>query len=286
MYPKIDIITLGVADLQRARDFYEHGFGCALEQETRDTVTVNFGRNASALALRPWDALAGEAGVAPQTNGFRGFTLSYIVDSADDVDDVLARAAGHGAEISKPPRNAMWGYSAYLTDPSGYLWKVASSKRRPLIGRTRSAPSGSDHADRPVEAQEVPLTIGVADMKRAKQFYKDGLGLPVKKDYRKFVMFSGQDGTSDLGMYKWEALADDAAVPAAGDGFRGFTITHVVDSAAGVDALLNRAARAGGQVDSPGVAAGGAYSGYFTDPDGYLWSVAARIPDPPSSIRR
>ena len=69
---------------------------------------------------------------------------------------------------------------------------------------------------------EVPITIGVADMRRAKDFYKEGLGLPVKKAFgSKFVMFSGEDGTSDLGMYRREALADDAAVNPEGSGFHG-----------------------------------------------------------------
>ena len=78
-------------------------------------------------------------------------------------------------------------------------------------------------------------------------------------------------------MYQREALADDAAVEPEGRGFHGFSITHVVDSAEGVQALLTRAARAGGQiVKSPRAAAGGGRSGYFADPDGNLWQVASR----------
>src|SRR5947209_660621 len=259
MTPKIDVITIGVADLARAREFYEHGFGCTVREEPNETLALSLAGNASDIALRPWDAVAFDAGMSEQTNGFRGFTLSYILDSADAVDDVLARAERHGGEVSKPPKNALWGYSAYVTDPSGYLWKIASSKRRPLIAR-KEQPVANGRA---VKAQEVPITIGVRDMKRAKQFYKDGIGLPLKKDYRKFVMFTGGDGTSDLGMYKREALADDAAVPPDGSGFRGFTITHLVDSAERVNALLARATRAGGTIVKPAQAASrGGYGGY------------------------
>jgi uncharacterized protein len=272
MNPKIDVIALGVTDLERARQFSEQGFGGAV-REQRETLSLSLGANASRLALSPWDALAADAGVPEQTTGFRGFTLSYIVESADSVDEVLARAELHGGAISKPPKNALWGYSAYVTDPSGYLWKVASSKRRPLIAR--NVPSVVN--GRAIEAQHVPITIGVADMKAAKGFYKDGLGLPMEKDYRKFVMFSGVDGTSDLGMYKRDALADDAAVNPDGSGFRGFSITHIVDSASRVDALLAQAARAGGRIVKAALPAGrGGYSGYFADPDGNLWRVAAR----------
>jgi hypothetical protein len=60
---------------------------------------------------------------------------SIIGKNVLSVDEVLVRAELHGGVISKPPNNKLWGYSAYVTDPSGYLWKVASSKRRPLIAR-------------------------------------------------------------------------------------------------------------------------------------------------------
>jgi catechol 2,3-dioxygenase-like lactoylglutathione lyase family enzyme len=274
MTPKIDIINIGVGDLDRARAFYEHGSGCAVREEANDTLTLSFGGDASRVALRPWDAVASDAGVGAQTSGFRGFTLSYILDSAEGVDEVLRRAEAHGGRVSKAPKNAVWGYSAYVTDPGGYLWKIASSKRHPLLGR-KEVPARNGH---PVEPQEVPITIGVADMKRAKQFYKDGIGLPVKKSFgSKFVMFEGRDGTSDLGMYKREALADDAAVPPEGSGFRGFSITHLVETAERVDAMLADAVEAGGTlVKSAQPADGGGYSGYFADPDGNLWKVASR----------
>ena len=269
MNPKIDIITIGVRDLDRAREFYEHGLGCTIRAD-QGRITARLGGRASELVLRPWDLVAADAGLPERTSGFRGFTLSYIVDSADAVDALLARAERHGGRVSKPAKNAAWGYSAYVTDPSGCLWKVASSKRRSLIGRRTDASRNGA----PPEPREVPLTIGVADMKRAKDFYRDGLGLPVKKDYRKFVMFDG-DGASDLGMYKREALADDAAVDPAGSGFRGFALTRVVESAEGVEALLARAERAGGTIVRPvrGTDRRGC-SGLFADPDGNLWNVS------------
>jgi catechol 2,3-dioxygenase-like lactoylglutathione lyase family enzyme len=273
MNPKIDVITLGVRDLEGARQFYERVLGGAVRDE-RQSLTVSFGGNASRLTLRPWEAVAFDAGLEAQSCGFRAFTLSYILESADDVDQILARAERHGGTISKPPKNALWGYSAYVTDPSGHLWKIASSKRRPLIGR-KDVPASNGH---PVKAQEVPITIGVADMKRAKEFYTEGFGLPIKKDYRKFVMLSGGGGTSDLGMYKREALAVDAAVDPAGSGFRGFTITHLVESKARIRELLSRAADAGGQIVKPPAGApGGGHSGYFADLDGVLWQVATGI---------
>ena len=270
MNPQIDIINLGVSDVQAACEFYERGLGGSLEPG-QQTPVMTFAGAASPLALRRWQAIADAAGVKSESRGFRAFTLSYIVDPAEAVDQLLQRAERHGGQISKPPKNAVWGYSAYVTDPSGNLWKIASSKRRPLLARKGSAGNGHQ----PITPKEIPITIGVADMKQAKEFYKDGLGLPVKKAYgNKFVMFSGGDGTSDLGMYRREALADDAAVNPEGSGFHGFTLTHIVDSTDRVDELLARAHSAGGKiVKAPSPADGSSYSGYFADLDGNVWQV-------------
>jgi catechol 2,3-dioxygenase-like lactoylglutathione lyase family enzyme len=271
MNPKIDIITLGVSDLDTAREFYAGGFGAAAVTEDRSSA-ITLGPNSSRLDLRPWEEVALESGMEPGSSGFRAFTLSYILESADAVDAVLARVERHGGRVSKQPKSAVWGYSAYVTDPSGFLWKIASAKRRPLLGR-KAAANGQ-----PVKPTEIPLTIGVADMKRSKEFYKNGIGLPVKKSFgNKFVMFEGQDGTSDLGMYQREALARDAAVPAEGSGFHGFSLTHAVHSPAEVDGLLDRAAEAGGQVVLPAAEANGpGYFGCFADLDGNVWRVTSR----------
>jgi catechol 2,3-dioxygenase-like lactoylglutathione lyase family enzyme len=274
MTPRIDIITLGVNDVQQARDFYGGAFGATVSGEA-GALQVHLGATASRLDLCDWDEAAQEAGVAAQSRGFRAFTLSFIVESADDVDRVLTRAERHGGVVSKPPKNAVWGYSAYLTDPDGYLWKIASSKRRPLLGRK---PSAADNGQ-PVHPQEVPLTIGVADMRLAKAFYEDGIGLPVKKAYgTKFVMFGGDGETSDMGMYKREALADDAAVGPDGHGFHGFSITHAVESAERVEELLARAERSGGQIlVRPDASSPGGHAGAFADLDGNVWRIAANM---------
>jgi uncharacterized protein len=274
MNPRIDAITLGVSDLAEATEFYEEGLGGSVVPTERDALAVALGPNSSRLYLRPWQEVASSAGVETASTGFRAFTLSYILDSADAVDAVLARVKRHGGRTSKAPKAAFWGYSAYVTDPGGFLWKIASAKRKPLLGRRHSA-AGNGQVVKPTE---VPITIGVADMKRSKEFYKDAIGLPVKKAFgNKFVMFEGQGGTSDLGMYKREALADDAAVEAQGAGFHGFSITHIADSSEEVDALLARADEAGGEIVVAARDGGRGYFGCFADLDGNVWRVATRV---------
>jgi hypothetical protein len=127
MNTHISVITLGVRDLNRAKQFYSEGLGWPIQQEDYNWICFSLGGGSLALALYPWDSLADDAGVAPDGSGFRGITLSYIVRSEDRVDAVLAEAERIGGRIVKPATHASWGgYSGYFTDPEGYLWEVAS----------------------------------------------------------------------------------------------------------------------------------------------------------------
>jgi catechol 2,3-dioxygenase-like lactoylglutathione lyase family enzyme len=117
------------------------------------------------------------------------------------------------------------------------------------------------------------ITLGVKDLERSVQFYEQGLGLP-KMDSPPEVAFFTLNG-SWLGLYGRESLADDAGVAADGSGFAGFTIAHNLDSEAAVDELLDLAVSAGAKLVKPAQKVfWGGYSGYFSDPDGYLWEVA------------
>ena len=120
------------------------------------------------------------------------------------------------------------------------------------------------------------ITLGVSDLNRAKQFYRDGLGWPTQVDQGHFVSFSPASGSSALALYPRGVLADDAGVPPDGGGFRGITLSHIVPSDERVDVVLAEAERAGGEIVKPAQRARwGGYFGYFADPDGYLWKVVA-----------
>jgi uncharacterized protein len=117
------------------------------------------------------------------------------------------------------------------------------------------------------------ITLGVRDLAKSVRFYEQGLGLP-RMNSPPEVAFFTLHGTW-LGLYSRESLAEDAGVPADGTGFAGFTIAHNVDSEAAVDELLEQAILAGATRMKPAQkVCWGGYSGYFADPDGYLWEVA------------
>ena len=118
------------------------------------------------------------------------------------------------------------------------------------------------------------VTIGVRDLARELAFYRDGLGWPLSSMSQDNVAFFRTSGTI-LALYPWDLLAEDATVPSEGTGFRGVALAHNVTSREDVDLVLALAASAGGTIVKPAhdVFWGG-YSGYFADPEGFLWEVA------------
>ncbi|MGB9956204.1 VOC family protein [Haloferax prahovense] len=119
------------------------------------------------------------------------------------------------------------------------------------------------------------VTLGVSDLDESIRFYRDGLGLPLRdRDPDSDIAFFTLEGTW-LALYPRELLAEDATVPADGSGFAGVTIAHNVAEQSEVDAVLDAARTAGGEIVKPAQDAfWGGYSGYFSDPDGHLWEVA------------
>ncbi|MBA3445222.1 MAG: VOC family protein [Gemmatimonadales bacterium] len=117
------------------------------------------------------------------------------------------------------------------------------------------------------------VTLGVGDLERSTRFYEAGLGLPRLKSPPTVSFF--ELGKTWLALYPRHLLAADAGVPADGSGFRGFALAHNVRSAAEADRLMQDVAGAGGRiVKPPQPTEWGGYSGYFADPDSFLWEVA------------
>ena len=124
-----------------------------------------------------------------------------------------------------------------------------------------------------MEARISFITLGVTDLARSTRFYTGILRLP-KLDTPPGVVFF-EMGKTWLALYPRDDLAADAGVPATGNGFPGFSLAHNVRSAAEVDRLMAEIAAGGGRiVKKPKKTDWGGYTGYFADPDGFLWEVA------------
>jgi catechol 2,3-dioxygenase-like lactoylglutathione lyase family enzyme len=117
------------------------------------------------------------------------------------------------------------------------------------------------------------VTLGVSDLERSRRFYTS-LGLQERSESNDTVVFIQMGGTV-LGLWSREALAEDAGIAPRGSGFRGFSLAHNVAAKEEVDEVLREAESAGARLVKPGQDAfWGGYTGYFEDPDGFLWEVA------------
>jgi hypothetical protein len=118
------------------------------------------------------------------------------------------------------------------------------------------------------------ITLGVQDLARATRFYAEGLGWPTRVEEDNWIVFPLGDGSTELALYPWDDLAEDAGIPADGSGFHGVTLAYVVRANDRVDAVLAEAEAAGAEIVKPAQRTSwDGYSGYFADPDGHLWEV-------------
>jgi catechol 2,3-dioxygenase-like lactoylglutathione lyase family enzyme len=124
MEQRLSLVTLGVADLERARRFYEEGLGWRRANAHAEVVFFQIG--GAVLALWARDALAADARLPDGGATFSGIALAYNTRSREEVDRTLAEAEAAGATILKPAEDAFWGgYCGYFADPDGHPWEVA-----------------------------------------------------------------------------------------------------------------------------------------------------------------
>jgi hypothetical protein len=121
--PRLSLVTLGVADVGRARAFYE---GLGWKGQSPDGDVVFFQAGGMVIALWSRAELAADSAVADDPGGWGGVTLARNVSSPAEVDAVLATAEAAGATIGRPGAPTFWGgYSGLFVDPDGHPWEVA-----------------------------------------------------------------------------------------------------------------------------------------------------------------
>jgi predicted lactoylglutathione lyase len=130
MEQRISLVTLGVADIARARAFYEQ-LGWR-GQEVEETVFLQAG--GMALVLWGRDKLALDCGLEDGSpSGFSGVVLAHNVRSQPEVDDIIAAAQSAGATITRPPSETFYGgYAGVFVDPDGHAWEIAYNPGFPL----------------------------------------------------------------------------------------------------------------------------------------------------------
>lgn len=131
MDPRVSLVTLGVADVGRARAFYER-LGWRAGGPGGAEVAF-FQAGGLVLALWGHDALAADAGVDAAGRGFRGVALAHNVRERGEVAELVAAWQAAGGRVVKPPQDTFWGgHAAYVADLDGHLWEIAWNPFWPL----------------------------------------------------------------------------------------------------------------------------------------------------------
>jgi catechol 2,3-dioxygenase-like lactoylglutathione lyase family enzyme len=179
-------ITLDVPDIAAAEKFYGDAFGLGSVVRLRDAE--------------------------PATSGFRGYTLSLIVEQPSTVNALIDSAVAAGASTLKPVEKSLWGYGGVIQAPDGAIWKVATSAKKERGPATRAI-------------DQIVLLLAAENVGASKKFYVEN-GLSVGKSFGAYVEFAtpGSAVGLGLGLYKRGALAKDAGVPVDGSGSHRITI--------------------------------------------------------------
>ena len=127
MEQRLSMITLGVADLERAVAFYEQVVGWTATSGPAEIAFFDLG--GMVFSLYTHDHMAKDMTLAAGDGGgdaYQGFALAHNARSIEEVDAIFSRLKDKGARIVTPPRKVFWGgYSGYFSDPDGHMWEVA-----------------------------------------------------------------------------------------------------------------------------------------------------------------
>ena len=141
MKARVNVITLAVADLNKSLSFYRDGLGFPSEgivgDEFKGSETDAAGaigyfefENGLIFTLYPRKELAKDSKNSLSAPSSVEFSLGYLVESKQEVDEILKKAKDAGAAITDEPHDRPWGiYSGYFADPDGHLWEVIYNPR-------------------------------------------------------------------------------------------------------------------------------------------------------------
>ncbi|HWI22349.1 MAG TPA: VOC family protein [Baekduia sp.] len=129
MKQRVSLLTLGVADTARAREFYG---ALGWQGTSPDGDVVFYDAGGTVFSIWGRDDLAKDSAVQ-DGGGWGGVTLAVNVPSSDQVDAVIEEARAAGATIAREPGETFYGgYSGVFHDPDGHPWEIAYNPGFPL----------------------------------------------------------------------------------------------------------------------------------------------------------
>lgn len=147
-------------------------------------------------------------------SGFRGLTVSLVLDQPSSVDATVAAALAAGGTEVKPVSRSLWGYGGTVAAPEGTVVTVASAQKKD------TGPATS-------EIQQLVVQLAVDDVAASTAFYAErGVGTG-----RRFGRRYAELDTAPVAvtLNRRAALAKAAGVPAEGDGAPGVVLQAGTD---------------------------------------------------------
>lgn len=130
MKQRINVLTLGVNNLEKSLLFFRDGLGwqtkgiIGQEFENGEVVVFELG-NGMMLSLYERKNLAWDSGLKEGPESATEFSIGYLTKDDGEVDVVMDLAEKAGAKIIKPPQKTFWGgYGGYFKDIDGHLWEI------------------------------------------------------------------------------------------------------------------------------------------------------------------
>lgn len=121
--PAVTVLTLGVRDVQRSRDFYVTGLG--FREISHLPGEILFLQAGYGLMLALWNvaSMPGEYGQVGHGPLAPPLAVGHNTASVEEVAELYARALGAGASSISAPMVREWGgISACVADPDGFRW--------------------------------------------------------------------------------------------------------------------------------------------------------------------
>lgn len=123
MQQSLSLVTLGVADYDRATAFYE-ALGWSVTWESQETAFYQ--ANGVVVVLWSREKLAADMGIEDESRGWGGIGLAHNVGSRDEVEAIVAAARDAGAAITREPAETFYGgYAGAFRDLDGHVWEIA-----------------------------------------------------------------------------------------------------------------------------------------------------------------
>ncbi len=130
MKQRINLLTLGVSDLNNSMKFYQEGFGwqtqgiVGTEYENGAVVMFELDKGRM-LCLYERKNLAWDSNLKLQAESATEFSIGYFVNTDKEVHAIMKQAEKAGAKITKPAQKAFWGgYHGYFQEIDGHLWEI------------------------------------------------------------------------------------------------------------------------------------------------------------------